>query len=81
MNKLCCLPWTDTPEVTVKVNCVSSCCASEVKNDDDDDVVDGVSADERSVNKEKKSCCGKKRKFSKSHAKGAKKEEGKLKDE
>lgn len=84
MNKLCCLPLTETPEVRVKVNCISSCCASDIKRDDDDeDENDGDNGNKdvmkpaRSREKSKKSCCGKKRLFSKSHAKTERREKEK----
>lgn len=70
MNKLCCLPFADNPDVNVKVNCVASCCASEITdsvkenhcvkhNENNDDV------DSQSVKTNKFCFCCKKR----SHAK------------
>jgi hypothetical protein len=76
---------TETPEVRVKVNCISSCCASDVRrrrnsdNDDDEDNTDGVDVERKPTcrEKSKKSCCGKKRWFSKSHAKTEQREKEK----
>ena len=78
MNRLCCFPLSEPPEVTVKVNCVSTCCASEMRSKEEfvSDIANGASHVERS----NKCCCGKKRKSSKPQAK----DEGKnmkLKDE
>ena len=82
MHKLCCVPLSETPEVGIKVNCISSCCASDVKSKDNDshvneaDIID-VTTVQKPVRKEKrkKSCCGKKRLFFKSQAKGGERED------
>ena len=28
MQKLCCIPFNETPEINVRLNCVSTCCTS-----------------------------------------------------
>ena len=73
MNKLCCLPLSEPPEMNLKVNCVSSCCASETKTKDDD--WDNTSQHADEVARTSKCCCGKRRKTSKSHAKQEQKED------
>lgn len=76
MNKLCCFPLNEPPEVNVKVNCVSACCASEMKAEDE---VSSVIANKLPhVERSNKCCCGKKRKSS--QAKYMQREE-KLKNE
>lgn len=72
MNKLCCFPLNEPPEVNVKVHCVSSCCASDLNAKDEVDC--NVS---QSVSQAKHSntyCCCKKRRSSESHAKEKEKE-------
>lgn len=32
MKKLCCIPCTETPNVTVSFHCLSACCKSESQN-------------------------------------------------
>ena len=67
MNKLCCMPLSEPPEVNVKLNCISSCCASEMKSKDD---ISCSTAEETShVKRSNKCCCGKKRKTFTSQAK------------
>ena len=63
---MCCLPLSEPPEVTVRMNCVSACCASELDTQEEDVVChDNNTLSKRSS----KCCCGKKRKTFKSQAK------------
>lgn len=73
MNKLCCIPLNEPPEMNVKVNCISSCCASETKTKDSD--WNEASGPRDQVKRTSKCCCGKKRKTLKSQAKEIQKEE------
>ena len=63
MQKLCCFPFNETPEVNVKMNCVSTCCASDLKSN-----VEDTSCNESlkpvKEHKKRSCCCKKKRSFS-----------------
>ena len=67
MNKLCCFPLNEPPEVNVNVNCISSCCASEMKSKEN--TLHDFAENDSPVKRSNKCCCGKKRKFYKSQAK------------
>ena len=67
MNKLCCLPLGETPGVNVRLNCVSSCCASEMETKDD--ISCNTAENMSHVKRSSKCCCGRKRKTFKSQAK------------
>ena len=68
MNKLCCIPFNEPPEVSVKLSCISACCASEL--DAKDDIACNTADKEVShVKRSSKCCCGKKRKTFQSQAK------------
>ena len=67
MSKLCCFPLNEPPEVNVKVHCISSCCASDLKTKDEDPFT--MPENVPQVKHSNTTCCGKKRKRSKSHAK------------
>lgn len=63
MQKLCCLPLSDTPSVDVNLKCTSSCCGSRMSNSQRN--VDSTDFYQNSQKKEKekekreksKSCC------------------------
>ena len=64
MQRLCCFPLSETPEVNAKVKCVSSCCASDVKTEQD-----ANETQETGTRVRKRSCCCKKKRIpSKSQA-------------
>ena len=63
MQKLCCFPLNETPEVSVKVNCVSTCCASDLKANVEDTPYN-ESAKPVKAHKKRSCCCMKKRLFS-----------------
>ena len=68
MNKLCCFP-SETPELTLNVKCVSTCCAKNVKTKDNLDCnreIELNDEDKIKVNDEKDKvfCCCFKRKTS-----------------
>lgn len=72
MNKLCCFPFSQQPNVAVKFACVSACCASEMKHDgnDEHDNKRKKESDVDSIRNIKLCCCGRKRSFfKKTHAK------------
>lgn len=73
MNKLCCFPLSETPEMAVKVNCISTCCASETKTDHDS-AKEIENESEAKVDRASTFCCGKKHKTFKSQAKEEEKE-------
>ena len=50
MDKLCCFPVNDTPELSMNVKCLSTCCTDNVKAKDD---VDGC----KERFNEKSICC------------------------
>ena len=59
MQRLCCFPLSETPEINVKVKCISSCCASDVKTEQDSSEVQ-----ESNTHVRKRSCCCKKKRMS-----------------
>ena len=65
MQKFCCFPLNDPPDINVKVNCTSACCASDMTSNLD--IPDNVNELQRNgkVYKKKQSCCCRKRR---SHA-------------
>ena len=66
MQRFCCFPLNETPDITVRMNCISTCCASDTKAQDDNTNDKSLEL----VRKERKrSCCStKKRKTSKTQA-------------
>lgn len=63
MQKLCCFPLNETPDVNVKVNCVSTCCASDLKaNVEDTTCNDSIKPVKE--HKKRSCCCMKKRSLS-----------------
>ena len=59
MQRLCCFPLSETPEVNVKVKCISSCCASDVKTEQETN-----ESQETVTRLRKRSCCCKKKRIS-----------------
>lgn len=70
MNKLCCFPLTETPEMKLKVNCISTCCASEMTTENEHELSCENSSGDKAVRLERTStfCCGHTKKTIKSHA-------------
>lgn len=70
MNKLCCLPFTETPEMNMKVNCTSTCCASEMTAKDEHELSFEKSSGDKTAELERKFtfCCGQTKRTFKSHA-------------
>ena len=61
MQRFCCFPLNETPNINVKMDCISTCCASDANTQEgvDDDVND---QSQKPIKREKKrSCCCKKR--------------------
>lgn len=57
MDKLCCLPLNDTPELSMNVKCLSTCCVNNVKRKDD---IDGCQENDTTIKNnvyEKTFCC------------------------
>jgi len=77
MSKLCCFPLSETPEVNVKMNCVSTCCASELRDNVRGDILDSVHDIKDGIEHDSVSCCCKKKKSSKVKQRGG---ETKIKD-
>ena len=66
MQRFCCFPFNETPEINVRMDCISTCCASDTKTEDTN-VSDNT---EHSIGREKKrSCfCKKRRTYLKNQA-------------
>ena len=73
MQRLCCFPLSETPEVNMKVKCISSCCASDVKTEQDTN-----ESSEAVTHVRKRSYCYKKRHVS---SKSQANVEGRVSDE
>ena len=69
MQKLCCIPFSETPEIAVRLNCVSTCCTKNGVNRKasckEKDIVDGsnvknekqICANDEEEDIKLKACC------------------------
>lgn len=68
MQRFCCIPFNESPDVNVKMNCVSTCCASDLKSKENIDYNDDVKPE--TSYKKHSCCCKKKRSKSQANKKG-----------
>lgn len=67
MDKLCCVPLNDTPELSMDVKCLSTCCVNNVRRKDDIDGCRESDTTNKNNAYEKTFCCCFKRRVPPKH--------------